>query len=222
MIAAAVQKSSWSFNKLTFGWFDIALVLILAFGLWRGRKRGMSRELLPVLMWLTITGAGAFGYQLLADELTKTGYVHKIFGATFVERTAADITAYLAIAFVIWLVFAILKNLFKTKVEGANAFGSSEYYLGMMSGIIRYACMVFFALALINAPFYSSAEIDAHAAYNKKWYGGGMYDGNYMPDMPTFQNSIFKNSLTGPLIKNNLSLLLIDNAAGAPKKPAKH
>lgn len=222
MIAAAVQKSSWSFDKLTPGWFDIALVLILAFGLWRGRKRGMSRELLPVLMWLTITVAGAFGYQLLADELMKTGYVHQIFGTTFVEHTAADITAYLAIAFVVWLLFAILKNLFKTKVEGANAFGSSEYYLGMLSGTIRYACMVFFALALINAPFYSSAEIDARAAYNKKWYGGGIYDGNYLGDMPSFQNSIFKNSFFGPLIKNNLSSLLIDNYAGSAKKPAQH
>ncbi len=222
MIAAAVQKSSWSLDKLTFGWFDFALILILAFGLWRGRKRGMSRELLPVLMWLTIIAAGAFGYQLLADELVKTGYVRKIFGASFVERTAANITAYLSITFIIWLFFAIIKNLFKTKVEGANAFGGSEYYLGMLSGMIRWTCMVFFVLALINAPFYSSAEIQAKAAYNKKWYGGGIYDGNYLGDMPSFQNSIFKNSFFGPLIKNNLSSLLIDNYAGSAKKPAQH
>lgn len=222
MIAAAVQKSSWSFDKLTFGWFDIALILILAFGLWRGRKRGMSRELLPVLMWLGMVGASALGYQLLADELLKTGYVRKIFGASFMESTAANITAYLSISLVVWLFFAVLKNLFKTKVEGANAFGSSEYYLGMIAGVVRYACMIFFALALINAPVYSSAEIQAKAAYNKRWYGGGIYDGNYMTDIPTFQNSIFKNSIVGSLIKNHLSLLLIDSNNGVPKKPGKH
>ena len=222
MIAAAVQKSSWSFDKLTFGWFDIALVLLIAFGLWRGRKRGMSRELLPVLMWLGIIGASAFGYPLLADELVKTGYVRQIFGTSFVERTAANLTAYLSIAFLVWLCFAVIKNLFKTKVEGANAFGSSEYYLGMLAGMVRYSCMILFALALINAPFYSLAEIQAKAAYNKKWYGGGIYDGNYLADMPTFQNSIFKNSIVGPLIKNHLALLLIDNNNGVPPKPGKH
>ena len=218
MIAAAVQKSSWSLDKLTFGWFDVALILILAFGFWRGRKRGMSRELLPVFMWLGIVGAGAFGYQLLADELIQTGYIRKIFGNSFQERTAANLTAYLVIALVVWIIFTILKNLFKTKVEGANAFGSSEYYLGMFSGVVRYGCMVFFVLALLNAPFYSTADIAAQAAYNKRWLGGGLYDGNFIPDLPTVQSSIFKNSILGPLIKGNLSLLLIDNFSGG-KKP---
>jgi uncharacterized membrane protein required for colicin V production len=222
MFAAAVQKSSWSLDRLTFGWFDVALILILAFGLWRGRKRGMSRELLPVLMWLSFVGGGALGYPLLAEELVKTGYVRKVFGASFVERTAANITAYLVITFLVWVLFAVLKNLFKTRVEGANAFGSSEYYLGMFSGMVRYACMVLFALALINAPVYSSEEIKARAAYNKRWYGGGIYDGNYMGDLPSFQKSIFKDSIFGSLIKNNLALLLIDTNAGLAKKPAKH
>ena len=222
MIAAVVQKSSWSFDKLTFGWFDIALILILAFGLWRGRKRGMSRECLPVFMWLGIVGAGAFGYQLLGDELVQSGYVRKIFGNSFQERTAANISAYLAIAGVVWLVFAVLKNLFKTKIEGANAFGSGEYYLGMFSGMVRVACMVLFGLALLNAPFYSTGEIAAKAAYNKRWLGGGLYDGNFIPDLPTVQTSIFKKSILGPVIKENLSLLLIDNYSGAAKKPVKH
>ena len=218
---SAIQKSSWSLDQLTFGWFDVALVLILAFGLWRGRKRGMSRELLPVLMWLGIVFSGAFGYPLLADALVRTGFIRKIFGTNVIERTAANITAYLAIALIVWVVFALIKNLFKTRVEGANAFGSSEYYLGMLAGLVRYACMVFFVLALLNAPFYSSAEIQAKAAYNKRWYGGGIYDGNYMTDMPTLQNSVFKNSILGVLIKSNLSVLLIDNFNGAAKKPFK-
>ncbi len=222
MIAVAVQKSSWSFDRLTFGWFDVALILILAFGLWRGRKRGMSRELLPVLMWLGIVFTGAFGYQLLSDELVKTHYIKTIFGTSFVERTAGNMTAYLTLAFLVWLFFAVLKNLFKPKLEGATIFGSGEYYLGMIAGLVRYACIVMFALALINAPFYSSDEIKAKAAYNKQWYGGGIYDGNYIGDVPSFQNSIFRNSIIGPLIKNYLSVMLIDNFNGAVKKPVKH
>src|SRR5665811_1330005 len=49
MIAAVTQKSA--FQNFSLNWFDVALVLILAFGFWRGRKRGMSREFLPVSFW---------------------------------------------------------------------------------------------------------------------------------------------------------------------------
>ena len=217
MFAAAAQKHFWSFDKLTLGWFDVAFVLLLAFGLWRGRKRGMSKELLPVLMWLGIVIGGAAGYQLLGDELLATGYIRKVFGTTFVLRTASYITAYLAIAFVVWVIFAIIKNLFKHKVEGANAFGSGEYYLGMAAGVARIACMVFFGLAILHAPFYSPAEIAARAAYNKQNFGGGLYEGNYLADMPTFQNSIFKNSLLGPVIDKTLPWLLIEKLSGGKK-----
>ncbi len=222
MFAAAIPQSSSSFSSLTFGWFDFILLLTLAFGLWRGRKRGMSRELLPLLMWLGIIFTGAFGYPLLGDELAQTGYVRKIFGNQFLERTAANISAYLLLAFSVWLIFYFLKNLFKAKVEAATTFGNGEYYLGMISGLVRYACMLFFVLALLNAPFYSVAEQQARAAYNKQWFGGGVYDGNYLPDVPTVQSAVFKRSFCGKLIKQNLSLLLIDNANGGASKPVKH
>jgi uncharacterized membrane protein required for colicin V production len=222
MIAAAVQKSAWSLDKLTFGWFDVALVLILAFGFWRGRKRGMSRELLPLLKWLAIVIAGALGYRLLGDELTQSGYIQKIYGTKFLASTAGNVTAYLIIAGFVWAAFAIINNLFKKKVETANAFGGGEYYLGVISGVVRYACIVFFLLALLSAPFYTVEEIAARAAYNKQWFGGGLYDGNYLGDVPSLQNSVFKKSILGPLIHDHCSALLIEQMAAGGKKPVKH
>jgi uncharacterized membrane protein required for colicin V production len=222
MIAAVVQKSAWSLDKLTLGWFDFVLVLVLAFGFWRGRKRGMSRELLPLLKWICIVVAGALGYRLLGDELVALGYIKSIFGTKVLASTAGNVTAYLIIAAGIWAAFTIINNLFKKRVESSQAFGSNEYYLGMVAGVVRYACIVFFLLALLNAPFYTAQEIAAKAAYNKRWFGGGLYDGNYLGDVPSLQNSVFKKSILGPLIHDHCSAILIEQMAAGSKKPVKH
>jgi hypothetical protein len=42
------------------------------------------------------------------------------------------------------------------------------------------------------------------------------YSGDFIPTVPEVQDSIFRKSLLGPLIKNNLSMLLI-NSKGAKK-----
>ena len=210
MIAAAVQKPWWSLDQLTFNWFDVTLLLVLAFGYWRGRKRGMSREFLPVTMWLIIIIVGGMAYEWLGEQLIKQGVIRTVFGKSFAERTAAYISAYLLIALVIYTIFSVINNLVKAKVEGSNTFGGSEYYFGMIAGVIRYAAMTIFVLAMFNAPIYTTAERVAKKAYNKKTYGGGLYDGNYLPDMATIQSSVFQKSLVGPGIKAGLPTLLIN------------
>ena len=72
------------------------------------------------------------------------------------------------------------------------------------------------SLALLHAPHYTSAEIQARRAYEKRWYGGGLYNGNYIPDLQTVQESVFKSSYLGPRIKDSLGMLLINTVpAGA-------
>ena len=223
MIAAVTQKSA--FQNFSLNWFDVALVLILAFGFWRGRKRGMSREFLPVSFWLTLVLAGGFGYQWIGDQLIHQGVIKSVFGKNFTERTAAYVTSYLLIALVALIIFSILSRASKAKLEGSNAFGGSEYYFGMIAGVIRYACMLIAALALLNAPFYSAAEIAATKAYNNRWFGGGLkdYSGDFIPSVQELQTSVFKKSLLGPFIHDKLSLLLIDTmSASGAKKPGQH
>ena len=227
MIAAVTQKSA--FQNFSLNWFDVALVLILAFGFWRGRKRGMSREFLPVSFWLTLVLAGAFGYQWIGDQLIHQGVIKSVFGKNFTERTAAYVTSYLLIALVALIIFSILSRASKAKLEGSNAFGGSEYYFGMIAGVIRYASMLIAALALLNAPFYSAAEIAATKAYKMKTFGGqgvkGLENdtGEYIPDVQSVQESVFKKSLLGPFIHDKLSLLLIDTmSASGAKKPGQH
>ena len=221
MIALIAQKNAGSW----FNWFDITLVLTLAFGFWRGRKYGLSREFLPTTQWLVTLGTGSFGYAPLGNWLLKQGVIQSVLGHHFSEPTAAYITAYLTILLAVFTLFSFIKRLVKTKLEGSDFFGSGEYYLGMIAGVIHYAAILLVLLALLNAPFYSVAEINAQKTYNNKVYGGGVagYSGDFIPSLQEVQASVFKGSLIGPFLKDNLSVLLIDiPAESGARKPSHH
>jgi uncharacterized membrane protein required for colicin V production len=220
MFAAIAQKSSWLTDKLTFNWFDLAVVLMLACGYLRGRKNGMSKEVLLAPKWVGMVVAAGLGYLLLGAWLIQTGVVKSTFGNLIQEKTAAYVSAYLLIALAVTLVFSLINRMIKAKVTGGNYFGNGEYYLGMLSGMVRYACMLIFFLALLHAPVYSLAEIQAQAAYNNKWYGGGMagYDGNFIPSINDVQTTIFNKSVFGPAITNGLDRLLINTRPGGKAK----
>jgi uncharacterized membrane protein required for colicin V production len=215
MIAAAVQKSTSWWPNLSFNWFDVAIVLVLGFGFWRGRKRGMSREALPTAFWLVAVIGGGFGYQPLGDLLQSTGWLKKAFGNSVNERTLAYVLSYFFIILVAFTIYSLLAKHFREKVSGSNAFGSGEYYLGIISGMIRYACITIFFLALLSAPYYSAADIAAQQAYNNRWYGGGLkgYNGDFIPSVAEVQQAVFKSSIIGPAIQSNLSALLIQSSA---------
>jgi uncharacterized membrane protein required for colicin V production len=204
MIAAATQTThSMALDNLPFGWFDVALVLLLAFGIFRGRRNGMTKEILPMLKWVCIVVVCGLGYELVGQAFANlTGW----------SEETTYILSYLAIALLFYVLFVFLKNLLMPKLTGSNIFGGAEYYLGMVSGLIRYACILIFALALLNAPFYTPAEIQAHKAYVARWYGGGEkgFSGDYFPTLQTVQEGVFKDSLLGPPIKNCLGALLIN------------
>ncbi len=233
MIAVIAQKSAGSWDKLPINWFDLTLVLVLAYGIWRGRKHGMSREFLPVTQWLITLGAGSFGYALLGNWLIQQGVIQSVFGHRFNEQTAAFVTAYFAILLVVVLVFRFIKRLVKAKLEGSNFFGGGEYYFGMIAGLIHYAAIILVLLALLKAPFYSAAEVAAHKKYMMDNFGlqGGQQgnfkskdiSGDYLPTLQTIQSGVFQESLIGPFIKDNLSVLLIDTSVGqTPRKTGHH
>ncbi|MGC9940220.1 MAG: CvpA family protein [Verrucomicrobiota bacterium] len=232
MIAAAVQttKSWWTASGLGFNFFDLALAGILCFGFWRGRKNGMTKEILPAIKWVVLVAACTLGYAWLGGMFIQWGIVKSLFGNFFKEQTAAFVTAYLAIALVVYAIFCLIKNAFREKVDGSNAFGSGEYYLGMLSGTVRYACMTVFFLALLNAPVYTLADVHNRQEFNNRWFGGGLegYSGDFIPSIDEVQAGVFKNSLLGPAIKNNLSVLLINTDefdikhATAKKQPVIH
>ncbi|HEX3624398.1 MAG TPA: CvpA family protein [Verrucomicrobiae bacterium] len=203
MIAVTVQ--SLSNDGLPFNWFDVAVLVLLGFGVFRGRKNGMTRELAPTLQWALAAIVPALGYPFLAQIYNDQCHFGKLWSA---------LLAFMSIAAVIFLIFTPIKKTLKKRAENGGLFGGSEYYLGMCSAPVRYACMIMFALALINAKSYTAADLAAKKAYNERWYGGGLYAGNYMPDLHTAQDSIFKQSFLGPYIQDDLAVLLIQTGPG--------
>jgi len=222
MIAAITQK--YAASKMLFNWFDVALVLVILFGVWRGRKNGMTKEFLPVTEWVTMVIAATFGYEPLGDLLRQQGVIRSVFGNSFNEKTAAYVSSYVLIIALVFVIFTFFKTPLKKKLEGSNIFGSSEYYLGMVCGTLRYACMMVVALALLNAPFYSEADIQNAKAYNNRWFGGGLagFSGDFFPTLSELQAAVFKESLTGPFLKKKLAVLLVTSTppGGPAKAPA--
>jgi Colicin V production protein len=209
MIAALTQ--SLSMDKVPFNWFDVAALAVLGFGLFRGRKNGMSKELLPLSLWIALALVCGLGYGMVAQLFANSVGLGVMW---------SDLLGYLTLALLILILYSTVKKVLAPRLTGSNLFGSGEYYLGMLSGIIRYVCILIFALALINAPYYSTADIQRIKAYNNRWYGGGEsgYSGNFIPDMPTVQDNIFKDSFIGPYIKNYLDFLLIETGPSGANK----
>lgn len=216
MIAVAAAAPALTSDVLPINWFDGALLILLGVGIWRGRVNGMTKEIAPMFQWLAIVLVGGLCYDYLAQYFDTQLHFGKLWSA---------LTGYLSITIVLLLIFTPIKNAFKKRGEKGGLFGSSEYYLGMFAGMVRYAAMVLFALALLNARSYTAAELAAKKAYNERWYGGGIYSGDYVPDLHTAQDNVFKQSFSGPYIQSGLGMLLIQTgpgntgAASGPQKP---
>jgi uncharacterized membrane protein required for colicin V production len=182
-------------GQINLGWFDLVVAVLLVIGLFRGRKRGMSEELLDLFKWLLIVVVGAFLYRPLGDLLDD--YVQ-------VSPTTARILAYLTVAVTIKLLFTWIKHAVGEKLVGSDLFGRMEYYLGMASGVLRWACMILAGLAILNAKHISDADLKATAKMQKDNFGDISF-----PTFGSFQQDIFKNSFTGSTVKKHLADQLI-------------
>ncbi|MGA2788070.1 MAG: CvpA family protein [Verrucomicrobiota bacterium] len=210
MIGAEIPNMA--LDNLPVNWFDGVIAAMLIIGFFVGRKRGMSKELLPVLKWVSLVLACGFGYPMAAQLLVNTASMSQLPSCMF---------GYLLLAVVVVLVFSGIKKLMGYRMIENNLFGGAEYYLGMLAGMIRFACMLVAVLALLNAPYYTAQEIKQHDAYVKRWFGGGMYTGDYFPSIHTIQEQVFTKSFTGPYIKDYLGTLLIEIAPPAAATPEK-
>jgi uncharacterized membrane protein required for colicin V production len=193
-------------NSLPFNWFDLVLLVLLTMGFFRGRKRGMSEELLPVLQSLAIVIVCAFSYQPLGAWLASLAPLSLL---------ASYVVAYVLTAIGVIIAFLLFKKMFHGKLIGSDAFGKGEYYLGMPAGVLRFACALIAGLALLNARLYSAEEISAYQKFQTEVYGS-----EYFPGLQVLQANVFERSLTGPPIRKYLSFLLIKRTS-PEKEPIK-
>jgi uncharacterized membrane protein required for colicin V production len=176
--------------------FDLALIAVLITGVFRGRKHGMSEELLSVLKWVALLTICAVAYEPVGNLFAKSSHV---FGLL-----SCYLMAYVTVALVVLGVFALVKRGLGGKLLGSDIFGQAEYPLGMGSGLVRFTCMLLAVLALLNARYFTPTEVKAMQAFQDDVYGS-----NFFPTLHTLQSTVFERSLTGPFIKEYLGFLLI-------------
>jgi hypothetical protein len=182
-------------GNLPVNWFDILVLAVLFVGYVRGRKHGMSKELLLMLKWVAVILLSAIAYEPLGlwlDEMLHLG------------KLASFIIAYTISAVAILLVFMYINTTVGPKLANSDAFGKSEFYLAIPAGMLRFACVLLALLALLNARLYRTAEIKAMEKYQIDNYGS-----EFFPTLSSIQTGVFEESFTGPQIRKYMSFLLI-------------
>lgn len=193
-------------NQLGINWFDAVFLALIALGIAVGRKRGMSTELLDLIQWALIVVVCSFTYAPLGKELAQfTGF----------SPVTSSILAYLLVAGGIFGLFLALKRYVGRKLFGSDVFGAAEYYLGMVAGAVRFFLILIFSLALFNAPQISDAELAKRIAAQNDSLGA-----IYFPPFGSIQRSVFRDSLSGRLINEQLSaqLIQVNSAAGSSRE----
>lgn len=191
-------------------WFDLIVVVFIAIGLIRGKRRGMSQELLDFLMWVGIVVLGALGYKFIASVIVqKTG----------LELLWAQVLGYFAIVLVCLIVKSMLERFIQDSIIEWNLFGGLEYILGMFAGAIRFLCMLLMVLALLNAKLITDQERQEEIKKQEKELGSVFF-----PSLGQIQHSVFNESLSGRFVKKQLSWVLIEGVASSTgakeKEPA--
>ncbi len=193
-------------NLQSFGvsWVDFVVVLVLGFGIWRGRKRGMSEELVDIVKWVITVIAAALLYRPLSVILQQS--------TSFFSPLAGSVTAYLSIVAIIAVAFFYIRKRTEEKLTGSDTFGSGEYYLGMISGMARYACVLIVAFAFLHARQYSADEIKASEKYQMDNFGS-----HFFLTLPDLQRAVFSQSIFGRSVKEFIGfVLIVPVVPGAP------
>ena len=186
--------------------FDLLVLGLIGYGVFRGRKRGMSEELLDVFQWLLIVVLGALIYSPLGKLVSRT--------AGF-SLLLSNIIGYVLIALVIKLIFSMIKRNVGEKLVHADTFGRFEYYLGMIAGTVRCLCILIFALSFLHAKYISDAERAATAKMQQDNFGSISF-----PTLGSLQQTIFYESYSGKFIKKNLQAQMIKPTGAAGPAPS--
>jgi uncharacterized membrane protein required for colicin V production len=186
--------------------FDGFFLVFLIVGIFRGRKRGISEELLDVAQWVAIVVGAALAYPLLGGLLIKYAYFPPLLGNVF---------AYIIAALIIVFLFRVLKRGVGEKLVQGDVFGRFEFYLGMTAGFLRFLCIAIFVLAIIHAKYSTPAERERMAKLQRDNFGDISF-----PTFDEMQYSIFYKSASGNLLRTNVPVLLIQPVPPGPVRPS--
>jgi uncharacterized membrane protein required for colicin V production len=188
-----------------FNYFDILAVVWLIVGFFRGRKRGMSQELLPLMQWLGIVVLGGMFYFPLSLYVRQ----YTQFGALW-----SNVTAYVLIAIGVHLIYKWFKQMLADKLVEKDPFGRGEFYLGMMSGVVRFGCMIVAGMALMNSRVGTAAELAQMEKFQAAWFSDIRF-----PTYGEFQQDVLIKSFSGTWVETHLKSVLIASVNSGNARP---
>jgi len=177
-------------------WFDAVAAATLAAGLIRGRKIGMSGELLPLLKWILVVAAAGFGYHLAGDWMIPAlspEWAHRLSYGAVAAITAGALSG--------------VQRALGNKLVGSDFFGKSEFILGMLAGILQFACIFVLVFSFFNARVPTEKEIADLQAKNQDNFGNTFFNPLKV------HHAIVMESLSGRLIRDYLGLVIIQAEA---------
>jgi len=183
-------------------WVDLAIVVVLIIGMVRGRKRGMSEELLDLLKWLVIVVGASFLYEPIGNFMADM---------TVFSNLSCYIAVYAAIILGVMGLFSLIKRAVGEKLLESDCFGDSEYYLGILAGGFRYLCVLLVVLSFLHARYYSPDEVNARRETQLNNYGMVLFT------FSEIQAEIFHRSFLGNLTEEYLYPLMIRPTAPGQK-----
>ena len=185
-------------TELTIAWVDIAILGFIVVGVFQGRKRGLSGELLDGAKWLLIAAGAGFTHRPLADLLRQT--------LPSLSPLASYVIVYLAIVCVFGLVFSSIKHSVGEKLAQSELFGWAEYYAGMLMGGVRFACIALVMMSLIHARLYTATEVKAREKSQEDSFGSIRFFRLYK-----LQADVFQLSYIGRGVEQFMDGLLIQS-----------
>jgi uncharacterized membrane protein required for colicin V production len=197
-------KASEPAAAISFGLFDVLLIIVAGVGIWRGKERGISEELLELIQWLVTIVAAGFLYSLVGDLLA----------AAKMPRLVANISGYISIIIVVSIIFKFISKSVGNKLVDSDFFGSWEYRLGMMAGALRYLSIWFVLLALLSARYFDADLVAAQRKAQEKETGVVL-----LPTWGIVNRMALYESFTGPYIRKYLGPLLMTPVGFAKVAP---
>jgi uncharacterized membrane protein required for colicin V production len=191
-------------KALNLSYFDGFFIVFLIVGVLRGRKRGLSEELLDMIQWIVIIVGAALAYPGIGGLLINFAKFPPLLG---------NVVAYIVAAATIVFLFKNLKRSVGEKLLQGDVFGRFEFYLGMVAGGVRFFCIALFVLAMLHAKYSPPAERERIAKLQRDNFGSISF-----PTLAEMQYSVFYQSASGNLIRTNLNPLLIKPTAVAERQ----
>jgi hypothetical protein len=144
----------------------------------------------------------AVGFSLVVHQCTQFGPLW------------SNITAYLLIILGVHVAYLWLRKILAEQLAKKDLFGRGEFYLGMVAGFVRFACMLVVGMALMNSRVATAAELAESEKFQAAWFSDIRF-----PTYGEFQQDVLFKSCAGIWVESNLKTVLIasETSALSPK-----